>query len=130
MNRRRAGAGSMRSSLGASGLVGCWSLIGAVFGLSACGSAPEAPEEAIESTQEALSLRPDTNVPMDGSCGFTVTSKYFSRRNGNGYIGELELKNVSAPRAHEFEVFADLGGAEIRRRCLFADCDPVEGGYS
>jgi len=128
MNQRLRLSDTVMASLTSSGVVGRWMLAGAVFGLSACGSgeAPSETEEVAGTTEQAV-----TAMPTDGSCGFKVTSKYFNRRHGNGYIGELELKNVSGPKATKFEVFADLGGASIRRdRCLFGDCDPVEGGYS
>ncbi|HET7541220.1 MAG TPA: endo-1,4-beta-xylanase [Polyangiaceae bacterium] len=113
-----------------SGSVGVWLLAGAVFGLTGCSAAASDGEgDGVASVNEAVTAAP-TPMPTDGSCGFKVTSNYFSRRSGNGYVGELLLKNVSGPKAKSFEVFADLGGAGIRKRCLFADCDPVEGGYS
>jgi GH35 family endo-1,4-beta-xylanase len=116
------------------GAVGPWLLAGAAFGLSGCsagdvGDVADEESESVGSTQEALTGG-TTTVPSDGSCGFKVTSNYFSRRSGNGYVGELALKNVSGPKAKDFEIFADLGGAGIRRRCLFADCTAVDGGYS
>lgn len=118
-------------SIKSSSSVAYWLLSSAVFGLSGCGDAGnvEEPSASVEATQ-SQALTSTTPVPTDGSCGFTVTSNYFSRRSGNGYVGEIALKNVSGPRATQFEVFADLGGATIRKRCLLADCDAVEGGYS
>jgi len=119
----------MSNSFGLSGSVGRWLLLGTVFGLGGCGSAASEEEsDTVAATSEAVTSA--TPMPTDGSCGYKVTSNYFSRRSGTGYLGELALKNVSGPRARSFEVFADLGGAGIRRRCLLADCDPVDGGYS
>jgi len=119
----------MSNSFGLSGSVGRWLLLGAVFGLGGCGSAASEEEsDTVAATSEAVTSA--TPMPTDGSCGYKVTSNYFSRRSGTGYLGELALKNVSGPKARSFEVFADLGGAGIRRRCLLADCDPVDGGYS
>jgi endo-1,4-beta-xylanase len=129
MNRRYTMSDKMSRGMGLSGSVGLWLLAGAAFGLSGCATAASSEEsDIVASTEEALTAV--TPVPADGSCGFKVTSNYISRRSGNGYVGELALKNVSGPKAREFEVFADLGGASIRRRCLFADCTAVEGGYS
>ncbi|HYP75861.1 MAG TPA: endo-1,4-beta-xylanase [Polyangiaceae bacterium] len=130
MNRKRTMSDMMSKGFGSSGSVGVWLLAGAVFGLGGCGSAASEGEgDSVATAQEALSSA-STPMPTDGSCGFKVSSNYFSRRSGNGYLGELALKNVSGPKAKSFEVFADLGGAGIRRRCLFADCTAVDGGYS
>ncbi len=123
MSLRITRSASCSSPLNPSGWVGYW-LLGAAFALSGCSSNVE-PSEELGSTEGALA-----SVPADGSCGFTVKSNYLSRRAGKGYIGELELKNVSGPRATDFEIFADLGGTSIKRRCLFADCTPTEGGYT
>jgi len=120
----------MNKGFGRSGSMGVWLLAGAVFGVGGCGTAASGEEsDGVASTNEAVTAAA-TAMPSDGSCGFKVTSNYFSRRSGNGYLGELLLKNVSGPKARSFEIFADLGGAGIRRRCLLADCDPVDGGYS
>jgi endo-1,4-beta-xylanase len=130
MNRRHTMSDKMSMGMALSGSVGLWLLAGAAFGLSGCATTAGSEEsDIVASTEEALSGA-TTPVPADGSCGFKVTSNYISRRSGNGYVGELALKNVSGPKAREFEIFADLGGAGIRRRCLFADCEAVEGGYS
>ena len=117
----------MSNVFGLSGKVGVWLLAGAVFGCSA--NTTDETGEGVAATSEAVTAAP-TPMPTDGSCGFRVTSNYFSRRSGAGYFGELLLKNVSGPKAKSFEIFADLGGAGIRKRCLLADCDAVEGGYS
>jgi len=131
MNRKRTMSDMMSRGFGLSSSLGVWLLAGAVFGLTGCSSAASEEEaDAVASTNEALTAASTTPVPADGSCGFTVTSNYVSRRSGTGYLGELALKNVSAPKAKSFEIFADLGGAGIRHRCLFADCTAVEGGYS
>jgi endo-1,4-beta-xylanase len=124
----------MSTRAGLIGSVGPLLLAGAVFGLSGCTSDASDSDgsdetETVGSSQEALTSA-STAVPADGSCGFKVTSNYFSRRSGTGYLGELLLKNVSGPKAKSFEIFADLGGAGIRRRCLLADCSAVDGGYS
>jgi endo-1,4-beta-xylanase len=130
MNRRYSMSDKMSSRFGLGSSVGMWLLAGAVFGLGGCGTAASDEEsDSVASTNEAVTTAA-TPMPNDGSCGFKVTSNYFSRRSGNGYVGELLLKNVSGPKARSFEVFADLGGAGIRKRCLFGDCDAVEGGYS
>src|SRR6478609_10578554 len=130
MNRKRTMSDMMSKGFGSSGSVGVWLLAGAVFGLGGCGSAASEEEgDSVATAQEALSSA-STPMPTDGSCGFKVSSNYFSRRSGNGYLGELALKNVSGPKAKSFEIFADLGGAGIRRRCLLADCTAVDGGYS
>ncbi|HET9957012.1 MAG TPA: endo-1,4-beta-xylanase, partial [Polyangiaceae bacterium] len=47
----------------------------------------------------------------------------------NGYLGALELTNVSGAPAKEYELLADVGGTKIGK-CLLADCDAVEGGYT
>jgi len=124
----------MSTNLRLVGSVGPWLLAGAVFGLSGCSTdvsddPSEEQSESVGSTEEALTSAP-ASMPNDGSCGFKVTSNYLSRRSGTGYLGELSLKNVSGPKAKSFEIFADLGGAGIRRRCLLADCTAVDGGYS
>jgi len=120
----------MNKGFGLSSSMGAWLLAGTVFGLGGCGTAASEEEsDSVASKNEAVTAA-TTAMPTDGSCGFKVTSNYFSRRSGNGYLGELLLKNVSGPKARSFEIFADLGGAGIRRRCLLADCDPVDGGYS
>jgi endo-1,4-beta-xylanase len=130
MNRRHTMSDKMSAGLRLSGSAGLWLLAGAVFGLNGCSSAASSEEsDSVASTEEALTAA-STPMPTDGSCGFKVTSNYISRRSGTGYLGELALKNVSGPKAKSFEVFADLGGAGIRRRCLFADCTAVEDGYS
>jgi len=131
MNRRYEMSDKASSRFGLGSSVGRWLLVGAVFGLGGCSAAAstDAESDGVASTSEAVTAAA-TPMPTDGSCGFKVTSNYFSRRSGNGYVGELALKNVSGPTARSFEVFADLGGASIRKRCLFADCDAVEGGYS
>ena len=130
MNRKRTMSGMMTKGFGRGGSVGGWLLAGAIFGLSGCATTVgEEETDNVASLDEALSSA-STPVPADGSCGFKVTSNYVSRRSGNGYLGELALKNVSGPKARSFEVFADLGGAGIRRRCLLADCKEVDGGYS
>ena len=129
MNRRQTMSDKMSKGFGLGGKVGLWLIAGAAFGSSACGSAPSNEESgSVGTTEEAVTSA--TPMPTDGSCGFKVTSNYLSRRSGTGYLGELALKNVSGPKAKSFEVFADLGGAEIKRRCLLADCKEVEGGYS
>ncbi len=128
MNRRHTMSDMMNKGFGVSGSVGLWLLAGAL-GLGGCCSAvSEEASDGVATTHEAVTS--SAPVPADGSCGFKVTSNYFSRRSGNGYLGELALKNVSGPKAKSFEIFADLGGADIRRRCLLADCTAVEGGYS
>jgi len=129
MNRRRTMSDKMNKNFGLRGSAR-WLMAGAIFGLSGCSAAvgEEAPESTA-ATQEALT-NPSIPVPPGGSCGFKVTSNYISRRSGTGYLGELALKNVSGPKARSFEIFADLGGAGIRRRCLLADCTAVDGGYS
>jgi GH35 family endo-1,4-beta-xylanase len=131
MNRRLMWE-MMSRGFGQSG-VGVWLLAAAGLGLNGCSSdvsdVGEEETESVGTAQEALSGG-TTVMPADGSCGFKVTSNYFSRRSGSGYLGELLLKNVSGPKARSFEIFADLGGAGIRRRCLLADCSPVDGGYS
>jgi GH35 family endo-1,4-beta-xylanase len=120
----------MSNVFGLSGSVGVWLLAGAVFGATGCSaSATDEEGDGVASTHEAVTAAP-TPMPTDGSCGFTVTSNYFSRPSGNGYLGELALKNVSGPKAKSFELFADLGGAGIKRRCLLASCTAVDGGYS
>ncbi|HEY3253361.1 MAG TPA: endo-1,4-beta-xylanase, partial [Polyangiaceae bacterium] len=130
MTRKRTLSDMMSKGFGLSSSLGVWLVAGAAFGLSGCGSAASEEEsDTVASTNEALSSA-STPVPADGSCGFKVTSNYLSRRSGTGYLGELALKNVSGPKAKSFEIFADLGGAGIRRRCLFADCTAVDGGYS
>jgi len=129
MNQRRTMSDKMSMGMALSGSVGLWLLAGAAFALSGCVTAASSEEsDIVASTEEALTAA--TPVPSDGSCGFKVTSNYISRRSGTGYLGELALKNVSGPKAREFEIFADLGGAGIRRRCLLADCTAVDGGYS
>src|SRR6478736_923896 len=131
MNRRYEMSDKASSRFGLGSSVGRWLLVGAVFGLGGCSAAAstDAESDGVASTSEAVTAAA-TPMPTDGSCGFKVTSNYFSRRSGTGYVGELLLKNVSGPKAKSFEVFADLGGAGIRKRCLFADCDAVDGGYS
>ena len=130
MNRRHTMSDKMSMSVGLTGSVGLWLVAGAAFGLSGCaGTVSDQESDTVAATEEALTSA-STPVPTDGSCGYKVTSNYVSRRSGTGYLGELALKNVSGPRAKDFEVFADLGGAGIRRRCLFADCSAVDGGYS
>ncbi|HEY0464470.1 MAG TPA: endo-1,4-beta-xylanase, partial [Polyangiaceae bacterium] len=130
MKRTHTMSDKMSKRYGLGGSVGLWVLAGAVFALGGCSSAASEEEgDTVAATNEALTSAA-TPVPADGSCGFKVSSNYFSRRSGNGYVGELALKNVSGPRARSFEVFADLGGAGIRRRCLLADCKEVDGGYS
>jgi len=130
MNRTHTMSYKMGNSFGLGGSVGRWLLLGAVFGLGGCGTAASEEEsDTVAASSEAVTSAA-TPMPTDSSCGYKVTSNYFSRRSGNGYLGELALKNVSGPKARSFEVFADLGGAGIRRRCLLADCDPVDGGYS
>src|SRR6478735_1401565 len=130
MNRKRTMSDMMNQGFGLSVSVGAWLLTRAVFGLGGCGTAASEEEsDSVASTSEAVGAA-TTPMPTDGSCGFKVSSNYFSRRSGNGYLGELALKNVSGPKARAFEIFADLGGAGIRRRCLFADCTAVDGGYS
>ncbi len=115
MNRKRTMSDMMNKGFGVSGSVGKWLVAGTVFGLSGCGTAVSDEEsDSVASTQEAVSA--PTPVPADGSCGFKVTSNYFSRRSGTGYLVSLRLKNVSGPKAKSFEIFADLGGAGIRRR--------------
>jgi GH35 family endo-1,4-beta-xylanase len=57
-----------------------------------------------------------------------VSSNTHSRWHGDGFLGELELKNVSGDRGIDFEVFADLHGA-TPSKCLLSECEPVEGGY-
>lgn len=130
MTRTRTMSDKMNDKFGVRGAAGRWLMAGAVFGLGGCSSdVGEDVTDGTASTQEALTS-PSTPVPADGSCGFKVTSNYLSRRSGTGYLGELALKNVSGPKARSFEIFADLGGAGIRRRCLLADCTAVDGGYS
>ena len=87
MNQRLRLSDTVMASLTSSGVVGRWMLAGAVFGLSGCGTgeAPSETEEVAETTEQAV-----TAMPTDGSCGFKVTSKYFNRRHGNGYIGDAE----------------------------------------
>ncbi len=120
----------MSQCFGVSGSVSLWLLAGTLFGLSGCsGAVGDTESDRVASADEALTSA-SSAVPADGSCGFKVTSNYLSRRSGTGYLGELSLKNVSGPKAKSFEIFADLGGAGIRRRCLLADCTPVDGGYS
>ena len=120
----------MSTSVGLTGAVGLWLLAGAALGSSGCASTVSDEEsDTVATATEAISAA-STPMPTDGSCGFRVTSNYLSRRSGTGYVGELALKNVSGPKAKDFEIFADLGGAGIRRRCLFADCTAVDGGYS
>ena len=129
MNRIRTMSGKMSKRYGLGGSVGLWVVAGAVFGLGGCSSTVSEEEgDTVASSSEALTAA--TPMPTDGSCGFKVSSNYVSRRSGTGYLGELALKNVSGPKARSFEVFADLGGAGIRRRCLLADCKEVDGGYS
>jgi len=70
-----------------------------------------------------------TQPASPDSCGYQVTTAYHSRWNGNGYLGMLELKNVSGVRATDFQVYADLHGA-APSLCLLANCVPVEGGYT
>ncbi|HKO47109.1 MAG TPA: endo-1,4-beta-xylanase [Polyangiaceae bacterium] len=130
MNRRYTMSDKMSSSVGLSGSAGLWLLAGAVFSLSGCATAASGDEsDTVASSSEAITA-PSTPMPTDGSCGFQVTSDYVSRRHGQGYFGALSVKNVSGPKARSFEIFADLGGATIKRRCLLADCEAVEGGYS
>ncbi|HET9957086.1 MAG TPA: endo-1,4-beta-xylanase [Polyangiaceae bacterium] len=85
----------------------------------------DAQNESEEVDQSAQALR--SNAPPS-SCGYRVESDHHPRWWRAGYFGELELTNVSGERAHEFEVFADLGGT-APRHCVHSDCEAVEGGY-
>lgn len=88
-------------------------------------------EAEVGQTTQACSIKPPVDPPdpsLAYSCGYEVEARYHSRWHRDGFMGLIELRNVSGERATEFEVFADLHGAKPRR-CLTTECEAVEGGY-
>jgi|GEM_PF-555234 len=123
---------SFRVSEAAIRRVSWLTLLGATCALTGC-AAPDSSEETGE-TQQAVrkANQPLTTSESPGSladsCGYEVKSMYHSRWRRDGFLGLIELKNVSGERATDFEVFADLNGAKPSK-CLLSDCEAVEGGY-
>jgi GH35 family endo-1,4-beta-xylanase len=97
-------------------------LIVAASSLIGCNEATTPSEEGARVDQ---ALEQDSLID---SCGYDVTAKYHSRWQREGYYGLFELTNVSGETAKDYEVFADLGGAEISL-CLLSEYKKVEGGY-
>lgn len=102
--------------------VGHLALFAVAGGMLGCSADPQPDDEA---APVELAL---TQPSLADSCGYQVTSLYHSRWRREGFLGLLELKNVSGERGTDFEVFADLHGA-TPSKCLLSECEAVEGGY-
>jgi len=98
-------------------------LLSGTYAIIGCSASPQ-PDAEIGQVKSEVNQAASADT-----CGYSVTTQYISRWNGKGYLGLLELKNVSGVRATDFNVFVDLHGA-TPSKCLLADCDPVEGGYA
>lgn len=102
-------------------------LVGVTLGVGAC--APEGmPEDGSGIAEAQSELRGFEQLPQAKGCGFELSAQYHSRWRRDGYYGLLELTNVSAPTATDFELFLDVGGGKMSM-CLLADCDKADGGY-